>query len=403
VTQLPTTLANVDALIASRTPESVNLDYKASPAIDGRNRHEIAKDASAFANSDGGMIIYGVTEDHHEPAGVDGGVDHGKYSREWLEQTIQSNVSPRIADLRIAQISVSDTHSLYAVGIGKTLRGPHQERGSHRFYKRYNFQSVPMEAYEIDDVRARANVAPRLLVVDIEIRQGIMVYLVVENAGTLPARDVSFSFNPNPKWTNAQVPHLLAQGTTLFPPGRRLLFFIDSYLDIISEKAEQQVAFTVTVRYRHSGTDAPLEEDFFFDLRDYLNSAIIDSEAVEGAKKIGEQLKSLDSRLDKIAGSMATLTALADPTGLALSVRTLRNLQNLKSDTGPIEKLDPAVLSMQGLMEVLDITFERALPLYHFFRGRQASARLEELEGMTSELLAKVKDRLRYAGDPREP
>lgn len=400
--QLPTTLTDIEAIISSRTPESVYLDYKASPAIGGGSRHEIAKDVSAFANSDGGMIIYGVTEDHHEPVGVDGGVDHAQYSREWLEQTIQSNVSPRIADLRIAQIPISATHSCYAVGVGKSLRGPHQERGGFRFYKRYNFQSVPMEAYEIEDVRARAAIAPRLVTVDIEIRQGIMVYLVVENASTLPARDVLFSISPTPDWTNAQVPHLLAHGTAVFPPGRRLLFFINSYREIINEKPDQQVEFTVTVRYRRPGSDVLLEEEFHFDLRDYLNSAIIDSEAMEAAKQISEQMKTLGGYLDKLAGNMATLAALADATGLALSVRTLRNLQHLTSGTGPMEKLDPSVLSIRGLMEVLDATLEDAHQLYYLFHGQRAPLPLEELPGMTPTLLAKVKDRLRLDRDPRE-
>ena len=57
--------ARVQQYIDDGIEESLNLDYKAAGALaktDGKKK-EITKDVSAMANSDGGIIIYGVTED----------------------------------------------------------------------------------------------------------------------------------------------------------------------------------------------------------------------------------------------------------------------------------------------------------------------------------------------------
>src|SRR5205823_5737014 len=147
--------------------ESLHLDYKDSRAIDSSKFAEIAKDVSAFANSDGGLIIYGVQEKDHLPIGKDGGIDHNRYSRERLEQVMSSNISPRIDDVRIAQIPLSAAASIYAIKVPKSFRAPHQA-SDKKYYKRYNFQSLPMEDYEINDVRSRQRVIPPLVAVGIE-------------------------------------------------------------------------------------------------------------------------------------------------------------------------------------------------------------------------------------------
>src|ERR1700733_14819556 len=102
---IPTTLEEVESLIRNQVPENIHLDYKASPALAPGNHCEIAKDVSAFANSDGGLIIYGVEEDkiRHLPVRIDDGVEP-KWNHERLEQIIASNVSPRIEGIGIAQL-----------------------------------------------------------------------------------------------------------------------------------------------------------------------------------------------------------------------------------------------------------------------------------------------------------
>jgi predicted HTH transcriptional regulator len=59
-----TTRDDLQRLIDDEIQESLTLDYKASPALakDSKSRDELCKDVSAFANSAGGQIIYGIEE-----------------------------------------------------------------------------------------------------------------------------------------------------------------------------------------------------------------------------------------------------------------------------------------------------------------------------------------------------
>ena len=133
----------------------MTLDYKASPSLtkDNKARDELCKDVSAFANSAGGQIIYGIEERDRKPVKVDQGSD---VTREWIEQVIDSNVQPRIEGLLITPVPVGNGRHAYVLTIPQASgRAPHQAP-DHKYYKRQNFQSVPMEDYEIRDAFRRA-------------------------------------------------------------------------------------------------------------------------------------------------------------------------------------------------------------------------------------------------------
>lgn len=145
------TLDTIQAMIDSGREEALTLEYKASEALS--NNKELVKDVSAFANSDGGTIIYGVIEENHKPVRIDEGIDPTKKIRESIENTILDSIRPRISGLKIYPIDLPTGNQLFVIEIPKSTQAPHMV--SHRYYKRYNFQSVPMEHYEVLDVMNR--------------------------------------------------------------------------------------------------------------------------------------------------------------------------------------------------------------------------------------------------------
>ena len=136
--------------------ESHTLEYKAADAL--KNKKEITKDVAAMANSAGGTLIYGLREfadeaRSHLPERLDP-INRVQFPKEWLENVI-SNIAPRIPDLRIHPVSLASgvDHVAYVVEIpqGSTA---HQSN-DFRYYRRYDFQSVPMYDHEIRDVMNR--------------------------------------------------------------------------------------------------------------------------------------------------------------------------------------------------------------------------------------------------------
>lgn len=153
--------AKVEQLIKDGTQESLTLDYKAREALskDSKKRDEITKDVAAMANSDGGVLIYGVKEfddpsKRYLPEKIES-VDQTIITKEWLESIIL-NIRPRLVDVKITPVPINfdaPNGVVYVVEIPQSTTA-HQSN-DHKYYKRFNFMSVPMEDYEVRDVMGR--------------------------------------------------------------------------------------------------------------------------------------------------------------------------------------------------------------------------------------------------------
>ena len=159
-------LSHVQKYIDDMIEESLTLDYKAANALSKSDmkKSEITKDISAMANSAGGIIIYGVKEydepnRRHLPQRIDP-IAREDFSKEWIEQII-NNIQPRIDGIVIYPVEVSGDDAVYVVEIPQS-KTAHQAR-DFRYYKRFNFESVPMYDYEVRDVMNRA-ITPDVIV-----------------------------------------------------------------------------------------------------------------------------------------------------------------------------------------------------------------------------------------------
>ncbi len=388
---LPTTVAEIDQLIRDGVQEDLHLDYKESPAIDRSKRNEIAKDTSAFANSDGGILIYGIVESNNLPVSKDGGVDHGVYTREWLEQVISSNITPKIDNIRIVAIPLSASNSIYCVEVPKSYRAPHQSPDK-KYYKRFNFQSVAMEDYEINDVRGRQQIVAPLMNFDAEIESGVIVFMVVSNIGSLPALDVTFAFSKKLAWmNNTRDPVLFTRGAKYFPPGKVHRYLYSAFAEVFKPGSLSPPDFDVTISYVHPQTGARISDTFHIDLSDYDDATVVEPELYEHAQTIKKAVGELVSEVQKLRVGIEVLGTLAGATGLDLSVTTLKNISNIARGDERIEKIDPYGKSLRVFKEVLGVNHAMALRLRTHFRRAEEGQKIDEIEGITPELIERIK------------
>ena len=207
---LPASLEDLNNLITLEIQENLHLDYKDSRSLAKDKRDEIVKDISAFANADGGMLIFGIREKDHLPDSLDDGVANQDISREWIEQILQSNITPPIVGIEILQIPISAVKSYFVIQVPKSYRGPHQA-SDKKYYKRYNFKSSPMDHYEIQDIASRRQRIPQSLMLDLEVDNHAFK-LVCINIGSEAVRDISFSFSPEFSWPRGEMPTALKAG-----------------------------------------------------------------------------------------------------------------------------------------------------------------------------------------------
>jgi len=135
--------------------ESQHVEYKAADALaqtDGK-KTEITKDVSAFANADGGVLIYGIAESDDTPPKPErfDPINAAVFSREWLAQVIL-NVQPRIPGLTIHPVAVQGGY-VFVLEIPQSTTA-HQARDL-RYHRRWNTIVQAMPDHEIRDIMHR--------------------------------------------------------------------------------------------------------------------------------------------------------------------------------------------------------------------------------------------------------
>lgn len=195
--------SELTGLIQNQVEENLRLDYKGADSLAKTEpkKKEISKDVSAFANSDGGTIIYGIKEfddqaRRHLPESISP-VDRINITKEWLEQVINSNIQPKIQGIIITPITLnsSENHVSYVVEIPKSNTA--HQANDKRYYKRYNFESVAMDDYEIRDILNRQTNPEIQLVLDstsVTFNQDIFTFAItLMNSSIRMARDVKMT------------------------------------------------------------------------------------------------------------------------------------------------------------------------------------------------------------------
>jgi hypothetical protein len=117
---------DIQSLIENEVGEGIALDYKRDGyGASDADKKEFLKDVSSFANTIGGHIIIGVTEDEGLPkaiVGIGGDLDTEKLR---LESLLRDRLEPRIVGVRIQPVSLAVGRHALVVRIPKSWNPPH--------------------------------------------------------------------------------------------------------------------------------------------------------------------------------------------------------------------------------------------------------------------------------------
>jgi hypothetical protein len=149
------TKEDLEAFLTRKIEENLNLDYKTIQAY--YDFDELSKDVSAFANSEGGLLILGFSQDEIKkgkavvkvlPKELTWGEE--ALSKERLEDNLVGKIQPRIDGIKIQPVREGNgsMRVIFLVDIPQSKNRPHMA-SDKRYYKRLNFRKTPMEHFEI--------------------------------------------------------------------------------------------------------------------------------------------------------------------------------------------------------------------------------------------------------------
>lgn len=134
-------------LVADGTPEDRHLEYKREI---GSGR-EMAKDISAFANSEGGLILYGIAQGEGSQIELSGIDPAG--ATEAVDNVVANALSPRVNTVTKLIPLPGTERAVLAVWVPDSDLKPHMVSAyeDRRYYARRNTANIPMDQLEVQE------------------------------------------------------------------------------------------------------------------------------------------------------------------------------------------------------------------------------------------------------------
>jgi hypothetical protein len=152
----------IDSFITNKQEENLHLDFKTvnSANLNRDDRKIFAKALSCFANSSGGLIIWGIVA-KKDIEGRD--VAQSKQPIKDLSKFIANLnrltgelVDPIVEDVEHKKIEIMKEEGFVISKIPESLSGPHMAKvGEDRYYKRSGDSFYKMEHFDIEDMFGR--------------------------------------------------------------------------------------------------------------------------------------------------------------------------------------------------------------------------------------------------------
>lgn len=231
--------ADLLALKAAGQAERKTLDYKRDVVGQSEtDRREFLYDVSSFANTQGGFLIFGMSEANGVPQDLVGlAVDPDKEILR-LQQMLRAGIRPALANVEIEAVKLSNGNHALVMHVPKSWNPPHQVvfQGAYRFCARDSRGKYFIEVDELRSIFAvSGTIAERVKNFRVERAAKIAVgeaYAPLLDSGRLVLHVVPFSaFNPGGIFPLDAV----VSQPNKFPPigdnvSRQFLMTFDGYL-----------------------------------------------------------------------------------------------------------------------------------------------------------------------------
>lgn len=200
-------LTDLADFVALGQEENLHLDFKLlndAGLTAQDDKKNLARAISGFANSSGGLIVWGV-DARKNASGIDcavalKSVDRVAYLLTRLNSLTGDAVDPTVAGIQHRILTEPTGRGFALTLIPESDTGPHMAKlGDDRYYKRVGDSFYKMEHYDISDMFGRRR-RPRMQVFYriIGIGDDAQIHLGVKNEGRATARAPFFAFSCQP-------------------------------------------------------------------------------------------------------------------------------------------------------------------------------------------------------------
>lgn len=154
------TEADLRTLVTARVAEGKRIEYKRQVELGpDSDRKKFLEGVTSFANSEGGELLVGVEAVAGIPQGISGAaIPNPDDTIRLMEDLIRQGVAPRIPQLQIRAIPLSNGENCLLVRIGRSWLAPHMVtfNDSMKFHARTSAGKHLMDVQELRDAFGRA-------------------------------------------------------------------------------------------------------------------------------------------------------------------------------------------------------------------------------------------------------
>ncbi len=253
-------ISDIEQLISQSVVENKTIEYKQNlPENSDTDKKEFLADVSAFANTNGGYLIYGVSESSGKPTDIlpIKSTDQDAEIRR-LESILQSGIEPRIS-CEIRSIEHEDGF-LYLIGVKQSWNIPHRVifKGYDKFYARNSAGKYPLD---IDELR---NLFTLPMTINEKIEKRISERRRYLNSNSLPIKQdnkpkLSLHLIPEESYRNRNYPEIFSiKNDPLIMPmsyfGSNLKINLDGFMTY--SVSRELGTFSYTQMYRDAMIEA---------------------------------------------------------------------------------------------------------------------------------------------------